>query len=254
MVELKTESEIEAMAAAGAVVAEALRAVVEHARPGRTTADLDKVAADVLARHGAGSPFLNYHPSWAPSPFPAVLCTSVNDAVVHGVPDGEVLADGDLVSVDFGATLRGWCGDAARSFIVGTPRPQDAALIAVTDAALAAGIAAVRPGNTLGDIGYAVGKVARSAGYGMLADHGGHGIGRTMHEAPHVPNEGRPGKGMKLRPGLVIAIEPMLIADGTDDYVHDSDGWTLRTATGARAAHSEHTVAVTRDGARILTN
>jgi methionyl aminopeptidase len=254
MVEFKTESEIEAMAAAGAVVAEALRAVVEHASPGRTTADLDKVAADVLARHGAGSPFLNYHPSWAPSPFPAVLCTSVNDAVVHGVPNGEVLADGDLVSVDFGATLRGWCGDAARSFIVGTPRPQDAALIAVTDAALAAGIAAVRPGNTLGDIGYAVGKVARSAGYGMLADHGGHGIGRTMHEAPHVPNEGRPGKGMKLRPGLVIAIEPMLIADGTDDYVHDSDGWTLRTATGARAAHSEHTVAVTRDGARILTN
>jgi len=254
MVELKTEAEIEAMAAAGAVVAEALRAVIEHARPGRTTADLDKVAADVLARHGAGSPFLNYHPSWAPSPFPAVLCTSVNDAVVHGVPNGEVLADGDLVSVDFGATLRGWCGDAARSFIVGTPRPQDAALIAATDAALAAGIAAVRPGNTLGDVGYAIGKVARGAGYGMLADHGGHGIGRTMHEDPHVPNEGRPGKGMTLRPGLVIAIEPMLIADGTDDYVHDSDGWTLRTATGARAAHSEHTVAITRDGARILTN
>ncbi|MDT5191558.1 MAG: methionyl aminopeptidase [Mycobacterium sp.] len=254
MVELKTEAEIEAMAAAGAVVAEALRAIVEHAKPGHTTADLDKVAADVLARHGAGSPFLNYHPSWAPSPFPAVLCTSVNDAVVHGVPNGEVLADGDLVSVDFGATLRGWCGDAARSFIVGTPRPQDAALIATTDAALAAGIAAVRPGNTLGDVGYAIGKVARGAGYGMLADHGGHGIGRTMHEAPHVPNEGRPGKGMKLRPGLVIAIEPMLIADGTDDYTHDSDGWTLRTASGARAAHSEHTVAVTADGPRILTN
>ncbi|MDT5023650.1 MAG: methionyl aminopeptidase, partial [Micromonosporaceae bacterium] len=152
------------------------------------------------------------------------------------------------------ATLRGWCGDAARSFIVGTPRPQDAALIAVTDAALAAGIAAVRPGNTLGDVGYAIGKVARGAGYGMLADHGGHGIGRTMHEAPHVPNEGRPGKGMTLRPGLVIAIEPMLIADGTDDYTHDSDGWTLRTASGARAAHSEHTVAVTADGARILTS
>ncbi|MDT5125244.1 MAG: methionyl aminopeptidase [Mycobacterium sp.] len=254
MVELKTEAEIEAMAAAGAVVAEALRAIVEHAKPGHTTADLDKVAADVLARHGAGSPFLNYHPSWAPSPFPAVLCTSVNDAVVHGVPNGEVLADGDLVSVDFGATLRGWCGDAARSFIVGTPRPQDAALIATTDAALAAGIAAVRLGNTLGDVGYAIGKVARGAGYGMLADHGGHGIGRTMHEAPHVPNEGRPGKGMKLRPGLVIAIEPMLIADGTDDYTHDSDGWTLRTASGARAAHSEHTVAVTADGPRILTN
>jgi methionyl aminopeptidase len=253
MVELKSESEIDAMAAAGAVVAEALRAIFEHANPGRTTADLDKVAAEVLARHGAESPFLNYHPSWAPSPFPAVLCTSVNDAVVHGVPTDEVLADGDLVSVDFGATLRGWCGDAARSFIVGTPRPQDAALIEATDAALAAGIAAARPGNTLGDVGYAIEKVARSAGYGMLAHHGGHGIGRTMHEDPHVPNEGRPGKGMKLRPGLVIAIEPMLIADGTDDYTHDSDGWTLRTATGARAAHSEHTIAVTRDGARILT-
>jgi len=253
MVQLKTESEIEAMAAAGAVVAEALRAVIGHAKPGRTTADLDEVAAEVLARHGATSPFLNYHPDWAPSPFPAVLCTSVNDAIVHGVPNAEVLADGDLVSVDFGATLRGWCGDAARSFIVGTPRPQDAALIAATDAALAAGIAAVRSGNTLGDIGYAIEKVARGAGYGMLADHGGHGIGRTMHEDPHVPNEGRRGKGMKLRPGLVIAIEPMLIADGTDGYRHDSDGWTLRTATGARAAHSEHTVAITRDGARILT-
>lgn len=254
MVELKTEAEIEAMAAAGAVVAEALRAVAEHAKPGLTTADLDKVAADVLARHGAGSPFLNYHPRWAPSPFPAVLCVSVNDAVVHGVPNGQALADGDLVSVDFGATLRGWCGDAARSFIVGTPRPADAALIEAADKALAAGIAAVKPGNTLGDVGHAISSAARGAGYGLLADHGGHGIGRTMHEDPHVPNEGRRGKGMRLRPGLVIAIEPMLIADGTDDYIHDPDGWTLRTASGARAAHSEHTVAVTADGARILTS
>lgn len=253
MVELKTGPEVDAMAEAGAVVAEALRAVAAHAAPGRSTADLDEVAADVLARHGATSPFLNYHPSWSPSPFPAVLCTSVNDAVVHGIPNGEVLADGDLVSIDFGAILRGWCGDAARSFVVGTARADDTALIAATDAALAAGIAAVRPGNTLGDVGHAIETTARSAGYGLLAHHGGHGIGRTMHEAPHVPNEGRPGKGMTLRPGLVIAIEPMLIADGTDDYRHDADGWTLRTATGARAAHSEHTVAVTADGPRILT-
>lgn len=253
MVELKTEAEVNAMAKAGAVVAEALRAVVDFAKPGCTTADLDRVAAGVLMRHKAGSPFLNYHPDWAPTPFPAVLCVSVNDAVVHGVPTDQVLVDGDLVSVDFGAKLGGWCGDAARSFIVGTPRDGDAELIAATDAALAAGIAAVRPGNTLGDIGYAISRTARKAGYGMLADHGGHGIGHTMHEDPHVPNEGRRGKGMRLRPGLVIAIEPMLIGDGTDDYVHDSDGWTLRTATGARAAHSEHTVAVTTDGARILT-
>jgi methionyl aminopeptidase len=253
MVELKTEAEIEAMAAAGAVVAEALRAVIDHAEPGRSAADLDKVAADVLARHGAGSPFLNYHPRWAPTPFPAVLCVSVNDAVVHGIPTDEALVDGDLVSVDFGATLGGWCGDAARSFVVGTPRAVDLSLIEATDAALAAGIAAVRPDNTLGDVGHAIATTARDAGYGLLADHGGHGIGHTMHEAPHVPNVGRRGKGMKLRPGLVIAIEPMLLADGTEDYRHDADGWTLRTATGARAAHSEHTVAVTRDGPRILT-
>jgi methionyl aminopeptidase len=254
MVELKSAAQIESMAAAGAVVAEALRAVVAHAAPGCSTKDLDAVAADVLARHGATSPFLNYHPRWAPSPFPAVLCTSVNDAVVHGIPTTAVLAEGDLVSVDFGAVLGGWCGDAARSFVIGAADPRDTALIEATDAALAAGIAAVRPGNTLGDIGHAIATSARRAGYGMLADHGGHGIGRTMHEDPHVPNEGRRGKGMKLRPGLVIAIEPMLIADGSDDYTHDSDGWTLRTASGARAAHSEHTVAVTADGARILTN
>jgi methionyl aminopeptidase len=253
MVELKTEAQVEAMAAAGAVVADALRAVAAHARPGQCTTELDAVAAEVLARHGARSPFLNYYPAWAPRPFPAVLCVSVNDAVVHGIPNGQVLADGDLVSIDFGAILRGWCGDSARSFVVGTPRPEDASLIEATDNALAAGIAAVRPGNTLGDIGYAIASTARGAGFGLLADHGGHGIGRVMHEDPHVPNEGRVGKGMRLRPGLVIAIEPMLIADGTDDYVHDSDGWTLRTASGARAAHSEHTVAVTRDGARVLT-
>src|SRR6185312_6084937 len=218
MVELKTSAEIDAMAAAGAVVAEALRAVVQHAAPGRTTAELDEIAADVLASHGASSPFLNYHPRWAPTPFPGVLCVSVNDAVVHGIPNDYVLADGDLVSVDFGATLRGWTGDAARSFIVGTPRDGDAALIAAADAALAAGIAAVRPGNRLGDVGHAISSTVHEAGFGLLADHGGHGIGRTMHEDPDVPNEGRPGKGMKLRPGLVIAIEPMLIGDGSDEY------------------------------------
>lgn len=241
------------MAAAGEVVAETLRTIAEKAAAGRTTADLDRIAAEILAAHHASSPFLNYHPRWAPKPFPAVLCVSVNDAVVHGIPDDTVLADGDLVSVDFGAILDGWCGDAARSFVIGTPRAADSTLIEATDAALAAGIAAVRPGNTLGDIGHAIASVAREAGYGLLANHGGHGIGRTMHEAPHVPNSGQPGEGLALQPGLVIAIEPMLIADGTTGYVHDPDGWTLRSATGARAAHSEHTVAVTTDGARILT-
>lgn len=253
MVNLKTKDQVEAMAAAGKIVAETLRTLADQALPGHTTADLDRIAADILAARSATSPFLDYHPRWAPSPFPAVLCVSVNDAVVHGIPDGTALADGDLVSVDFGAVLNGWCGDSARSFVVGTPRTADTALIEATDAALAAGIAAVRPGNTLGDIGHAIASVARDAGYGLLANHGGHGIGRTMHEAPHVPNSGQRGAGLRLQPGLVIAIEPMLIADGTTGYVHDPDGWTLRTATGARAAHSEHTVAVTAEGARILT-
>ncbi len=254
VVELKTSAEIDAMAAAGAVVAEALRAVAESAKPGMTAADLDRIAADVLTRHGASSPFLNYHPRWAPTPFPAVLCVSINDAVVHGIPNDYELTDGDLVSIDFGATLRGWTGDAARSFVVGKPRSEDIALIEAADAALAAAIAAARPGNRLGDVGHAISSTVHEAGFGLLADHGGHGIGRTMHEDPDVPNEGRPGKGMKLRPGLVIAIEPMVIGDGTEEYRHDPDGWTLRTLSGARAAHSEHTIAVTSDGARILTN
>lgn len=252
-IEVKSPEQVVAMRRAGLVVARTLAAVRQAATAGVTTAELDRLARDELARAGATSSFLNYGGGWGVPAFPAVTCISVNDQIVHGIPGERALADGDLVSVDFGAILNGWCGDAARSFVVGAARPADAALIEAADAALAAGIAAVRPGNTLGDIGHAIATTARNAGYGMLADHGGHGIGRTMHEAPHVPNEGRPGKGMRLRPGLVIAIEPMPIADGTDDYVHDADGWTLRTATGARAAHSEHTVAVTADGARILT-
>jgi methionyl aminopeptidase len=252
MIEIKTADEIELMRHAGRITAAALAAVRDAAAVGVRLDALDEVAADVIADAGAEALFLGYQPGSAPTPYPGVTCISVNDAVVHGIPGsgatacGGVLADGDLVSIDFGAILRGWCGDSARSFVVGTPRPEDVSLIEATDNALAAGIAAVRPGNTLGDIGYAIASAARGAGYGLLADHGGHGIGRAMHEDPHVPNEGRAGKGMRLQPGLVIAIEPMLIADGTEDYVHDPDGWTLRTASGARAAHSEHTVAVTR--------
>lgn len=253
MIELKDAPQIESMRAAGRVVADALDAMREHAAPGVTPRELDTVGAKVLARAGASSPFLHYHPAWAPTPFPASVCISVNDAVVHGMPTDEPLADGDLVSLDFGATLAGWCGDAAISFVVGDATPADTALIDTTRRALDAGIAAARPGNRLGDIGHAIGEVARAGGYGLLVDHGGHGIGRTMHEQPFVPNEARPGRGLKLRAGLVIAIEPMLHAGGTDGYDTDSDGWTLRTADGSRAAHAEHSVAVTEDGPRILT-
>ncbi|MGZ5389914.1 MAG: type I methionyl aminopeptidase [Aeromicrobium sp.] len=253
MIEMKTAANIAAMRESGRVVARALAAMRDAAAIGTTMIDLDAVGAKVLADVGATSPFLNYHPDWARSPFPASICASVNDAVVHGIPTGIPLGDGDLVSIDFGAILNGWAGDAAISFIVGTARQEDLDLIETTERALAAGIAAARPGNRVGDIGHAIAQVARAKGYGLLADHGGHGIGRTMHEDPHIPNDARAGRGLKLRPGLVIAIEPMLHAGGSDSYTNGSDGWTLRTADGSRAAHVEHTVAITADGPVILT-
>ncbi|MFD7556050.1 type I methionyl aminopeptidase [Streptomyces sp. NPDC059533] len=253
MMELKTDRSIDEMRAAGRVVAHALAAVRESARVGVSLLELDGVARAVLREAGASSPFLGYRPRFAPVPFPAVVCASVNDAIVHGVPDGYRLRDGDLVSIDCGAKLRGWVGDAAVSFTVGRPRPADLRLIATAEAALAAGIAAAVPGNRIGDIAHAIGTVCRRAGYGIPDGFGGHGVGRTMHEDPGVPNEGPPGRGVRLRPGMVLAIEPMLIAGGTDDYACDADGWTLRTVDGSRAAHAEHTVAITADGPRILT-
>ena len=177
----------------------------------------------------------------------------MNDTIVHGIPDGYRLRDGDLVSIDCGATLDGWTGDAAISFIVGPPRPADLLLIETAEKALAAGIAAAVAGARIGDISNAVGTVGRGAHYGIPAGFGGHGIGRQMHEDPHVPNEGRPGRGMRLRPGLALAIEPMLMAGGGDEFVVAPDGWALRTADGSRAAHVEHTVAITDAGPRILT-
>ena len=253
MIEMKTAADIAAMRESGRLVARALAAMRDAAAIGTTTRELDAVGAGVLSEAGATSPFLNYHPDWAPSPFPASICASVNDAVVHGIPTDVPLSDGDLVSIDFGAILNGWAGDAAISFIVGTPREADLDLIETTERALAAGIAAARPGNRVGDIGHAIAQVARAKGYGLLADHGGHGIGRVMHEDPHIPNDARAGRGLKLRPGLVIAIEPMLHAGGADAYTSGSDGWTLRTADGSRAAHVEHTIAITPDGPTILS-
>lgn len=253
MIELKTPRELALLRDAGRVVAEALAAVRQRAEVGVTLAELDRVAARVIDKAGATPAFLGYHPSWAPTPFPGVICASINDAVVHGIPGRTRLGDGDVVSIDCGAFLHGWCGDAAISFIVGEARPTDAALVAATEAALERGIGAARAGCQLGDVGHAIGVPARRAGYGLLADHGGHGVGRAMHEDPFVYNEGRPGHGYRLRPGLVLALEPMLIAGGTDDYVTDRDGWTLRTASGSPAAHCEHTIAITDDGPVILT-
>jgi methionyl aminopeptidase len=253
MVEIKTRTAIDAMREAGRVVAKALAAAEAAAGVGVTLRELDEAAREVLAEAGASSPFLGYRPSFAPTPFPAVVCTSVNDAVVHGIPTDYRLRDGDLVSVDCGAELDGWTADAATTFPVGAPRPADLALVAATRRALEAGIAAAVVGNRVGDISHAVGRVADQARCGMPADFGGHGIGRRMHEDPHVPNRGRPGRGFPLRPGLALAIEPMLMAGGRDEYVTAPDGWTLRTADGSRAAHIEHTVAITEEGPRVLT-
>lgn len=253
MVHIKTDTSIEAMRESGRVVARILARAQEVAAIGVTPRELDEAAREVLREAGASSPFLNYKPHFAPTPFPAVICVSVNDAVVHGIPSAEPLRDGDLVSVDAGALLGGWAGDAAVSFTVGTARPADTELIGAAAAALEAGIGAAVVGNRIGDIAHAIGTVCRKAGYGILDGYGGHGIGRSMHEDPSVPNEGRPGRGMPLRHGMVLAIEPMLLGGGLDEFRHDEDGWTLRTTDGSRAAHAEHTVAITKDGPRVLT-
>jgi methionyl aminopeptidase len=253
MVELKTPGELEVMRAAGRVVAAALAAVRAHAAPGVTLLELDAVAAEVIRDAGATSSFLHYLPRFAPTPFPGVICASVNDVIVHGIPDGYRLRAGDLVSIDCGASIGGFHGDAAISFILGPPGDGDAELVKYTREALDAAIAMARVGGRLGDVANAVGQIGRAAGYGIPQGFGGHGVGRAMHEDPSVPNEGVPGRGLPLRAGLVIAIEPMFMAGGRDAFVTAPDGWALRTVDGSRAAHFEHTVAVTEDGPVVLT-
>lgn len=253
MVEIKTPGEIEAIRAAGKIVAEALGKMRASAIAGTRLSALDEVARAVLSDAGATSPFLGYRPDFAAVPFPAVICASVNDAALHGIPDQYRLADGDLVSIDFGAVLDGWTADAAISFTIGPARPADARLIEAANSALRAGIDAARPGGRIGDISAVIGAVGRSAGYGINTDFGGHGVGRSMHESPSVPNEGQPHRGPILRPGLVIAIEPWFMAGGKDGYYIDTDGWTIRSADGSQAAHVEHTIAVTETGPVILT-
>jgi methionyl aminopeptidase len=253
MVELKTPAEIEQMRAAGRVVATALQTVKKHAAAGVSLRELDEIARDVLRSAGAVSLFDGYQPGFATSPFSGVICTSVNDAVLHGLPNDLRLTDGDLLNVDCGASIDGWCADSAISFCVGTPRTEDLGLIATTETALAAGIAAAVPGNRIGDIGAAIGRIGTDAGVGTNLDFGGHGIGRRMHQEPHIPNGGRRGRGLKLQAGQVFAIEPWFWSGPGSTYLIDNDGWTLRSADGTRGAHAEHTVAITPDGPVILT-
>ena len=252
MIELRTPTQIEQMRPAGRFVADVLTALEDAADVGVNLLDLDALAHRMIRERGAESCYLDYHPSFGASPFGKVLCTSVNDAVLHGLPRDYVLRDGDLLSVDFAASVDGWVSDSALSLVVGTPREEDLRLIEVTGRALAAGIEAARVGNRLGDISFAIGEVARSAGLRINLQVGGHGVGRTMHGDPHIVNDGRPGRGFPLRPGLVIAIEPWFLHT-TDEIYTDADGWTLRSADGSRGAHMEHTVAVTEDGPLVLT-
>ncbi|MFF4417682.1 type I methionyl aminopeptidase [Streptosporangium sp. NPDC001559] len=253
MVEIKTTAELEAMREAGRVVANALQAARDQATPGTTLLELNETAATVISAAGAKPAFLHYKPHFAPTPFPAVICTSVNDVLVHGIPDHYRLRPGDLLSIDCGAYLDGWAADAAISLTVGPADPQDLKLINDAETALADAITACTPGGRMGDIGHAVATVGRQAGYGIPTDFGGHGVGRAMHEDPHVANHGRPGRGMTLRPGLVLAIEPMFMAGGHDTYLTAPDGWALTSVDGSQAVHVEHTVAITDDGPRILT-
>jgi len=252
VIELKSAAEIEQMRPAGKFVASVLTALEEAADVGVNLLELDALAHRMIKDTGATSCYIDYHPSFGASPFGKVLCTSVNDAVLHGLPHDYTLRDGDLLSVDFAVALDGWVSDSALSVVVGTSRQKDLDLIDCTERALAAGIDAARAGNRMGDIGAAIAQVAHADGYSVNTQFGGHGVGRTMHGDPHVPNDARAGRGLKLQPGLVIAIEPWFMHD-TDEIYTDPDGWTLRSADGCRGAHSEHTIAITRDEPIVFT-
>ena len=252
MIELRTPAEIEQMRPAGQFVAEVLVRLAEVADVGVNLLELDALAHDMIRERGAESCYIDYHPSFGAMPFGKVLCTSVNDAVLHGLPHDYVLRDGDLLSVDFAASVDGWVSDSALSLVVGTPDQRDLDLIDTTTRALDAGIAAARPGGRIGDISAAIAAVAHADGLSINTDFGGHGVGRTMHGDPHVPNNGRAGRGYPLKPGLVIAIEPWFL-QSTDVLYTDADGWTLRSGDGSRGAHMEHTIAITEDGPLVLT-
>src|SRR4051794_31764445 len=240
------------MRPAGRFVAEVLTRLEEAADVGVNLLELDALAHRMIRDRGAESCYIDYHPTFGAMPFGKVLCTSVNDAVLHGLPFDYALRDGDLLSLDFAVSLEGWVADSAVSLVVGTPDQRDLDLIDTTRRALAAAIDVAQPGNRLGDISAAIGDVARADGLKVNTQFGGHGVGRTMHGDPHVMNDGRPGRGFKLQPGLVIAIEPWFLHT-TDEIYTDPDGWTIRSADGSRGAHSEHTIAITEGPPLVLT-
>jgi methionyl aminopeptidase len=253
MIEILNSAELSRAREAGALVADVLETLKRRSTVGTNLLDIDRWAKTMIAEAGATSCYVDYAPSFGRGPFGHYICTSVNDAVLHGLPHDYTLVDGDLLTLDLAVSQGGIAADSAISFIVGDSKPPESvAMVDATERALSAGIAAAGPGARIGDISYAIGSVLSEAGYPINTEFGGHGIGSTMHQDPHVANTGRPGRGYKLRPGLLIALEPWVMAD-TADLITDADGWTLRSATGGRTAHSEHTIAITEDGAEILT-
>ncbi len=253
MIEILSSTEVARARVTGALVADILAALRSRTCAGTNLLDIDGWTQTMITEAGAVSCYVDYEPSFGRGPFGHYICTSVNDAVLHGLPHDYRLVDGDLLSLDLAIVKDGVASDSAISFVVGSsPSPESAAMIDATERALSAGIAAAGPGARLGDLSHAIGEVLREAGYEINTEFGGHGIGSTMHQDPHVSNTGRAGRGYKLRPGLLLALEPWVMAD-TAELVTDDDGWTLRSATGCRTAHSEHTIAITSDGAEILT-
>jgi methionyl aminopeptidase len=252
VIELKTPAEIDRMHVTGRFVAEILTEVGRIADVGVNLMDIEHHVRDLIKQRGAVSCYWDYAPSFGDGPFRNVICLSVNDAVLHGLPHSYVLRDGDVLTADIAVTIDGWAADSARTVIVGTPAEEDQRIIRATEEALEAAIDASRAGNRLGDISAAIEAVATGYGYPVNTEFGGHGIGREMHGDPHVPNRGRAGRGMKLRPGLTLALEPWF-ARTTNRIVYDPDGWTIRSADGSRTAHSEHTVAITDGDPLVLT-
>ncbi len=254
MIEILTPTQLAGARETGALVAEILQTLRSRCRVGTNLLDVDRWAERMIVEAGAVSCYVHYAPSFGRGPFGHYICTSVNDAVLHGLPYDYALADGDLLSLDLAVSKGGVVADSAISFIVGESRPQESvAMISATERALQAGIAAAGPGARIGDISHAIGSTLSAAGYPINVQFGGHGLGSTMHQDPHVSNSGPPGRGYKVRPGLLLALEPWVMAD-TAELTTDADGWTLRSATGCRTAHSEHTIAITGDGAEILTS
>ena len=253
MIEIMSPSQLERARVTGSLVGGILQALKSRCVVGTNLLDIDRWARSMILEAGAQSCYVDYAPSFGRGPFGHHICTAVNDAVLHGLPHDHALADGDLLTLDLAILKDGVAADSAISFVVGDARPPESvALIEVTERALAAGIAAAGPGARIGDLSHAIGTVLSEAGYPINTEFGGHGIGSTMHQDPHVSNTGRPGRGFTLRPGLMLALEPWVMVD-TDRLVTDADGWTLRSVTGCRTAHSEHTIAITDDGAEILT-